>query len=293
MNELIYIKGSSYYLNTFVKIGLYRLGDKAVLIDSTGDKETAKKVLKELTAQGLEPIAIINTHFHADHIGGNRFFQDRLNIPCYALRGDMPFLMDNSLELKSFYGARAPKFFENKTFFVETCEVRPLEEFSICSDLVFTRVDGHSNQMITVTTPDGVCYAADSLMPRDILDKYKISFVHDVEQYLQSFETLRGLEADQFVLAHLGLVDRPAFQELIDYNEKHTLALSAKIKSKIVNKVHFDDLIKLVFDDLGLSLNPAQYLLSGSTIKAYLSYLYNRGEADMFVEDNRLYWIAK
>lgn len=274
-------------------MGLYRIGDNAVLIDSTGDRETAKKVLKELSAQGLKPIAIINTHFHADHIGGNRFFQDKLELPCYALRGDMPFLRDNSLELKSFYGAKAPKLFENKTFVAETCEVKPLEDFMACPELVFTRVDGHSNQMITVTTPDGVCYAADSLMPRDILDKYKISFVHDVEQYLQSFETLRGLEADQFVLAHLGLVDRTTFMELIDYNEKHTLDLSAKIKSMITNKRHFDDLIKLVFDDLGLTLNPAQYLLSGSTIKAYLSYLYNRGEAEILVEENRLYWKAK
>lgn len=293
MNELIHIKGNSYYLNTFVKIGLYRLGEKAVLIDSTGDKETAKKVLKELTSQGLEPIAIINTHFHADHIGGNRFFQDRLALPCYAVKEDMPFLMDNKLELKSFYGAAAPKFFENKTFIAETCEVKALEDFDICPGLSFTRVDGHSNQMITVTTADGICYAADSLMPKDILDKYKISFVHDVELYLQSFETLRGLEAEQFVLSHHGLVDRAEFLELIDYNQKHTLALCALIKSLIETKTHFDDLIKLVFDHLGITLNPAQYLLSGSTIKAYLSYLYNRGEADMLVEENRLYWIAK
>lgn len=293
MNELIYIKGNSYYLNTFVKIGLYRLENKVVLIDSTGDKETAKKVLKTLSAEGLEPIAIINTHFHADHIGGNRFFQDRLNLPCYVLKGDKPFLEDNSLELKAFYGARPPKLFETKTFSAEVCQVKKLGDFDLCPGLTFTRVDGHSNQMITVTTPDGVCYAADSLMPRDILDKYKISFVHDVEKYLESFEILRTLEAEHYVLSHYGLVDRAEFLELIDYNQNHTLELCALILSLIETKTHFDDLIKLAFDRLDLSLNPAQYLLSGSTIKAYLSYLYNKDLAEIIIEDNRLYWRAR
>lgn len=293
MNELIYIKGNSYYLNTFVKVGLYRVEDKAILIDSTGDKETAKKVLKELNAQGLDPIGIINTHFHADHIGGNRFFQDRLHIPCYAVKGDMPFLEDNTLELKSFYGARAPRLFETKTFLVDTCEVRDVAEFDLCPGLECTRVDGHSNHMIVVTTPDGVCYAADSLMPKEILDKYKISFVHDVEKYLESFDILRGLPAEKYLLSHMGLIDREEFMELIAYNERHTLELSALIKSLLTEELHFDDLIKAVFDRLEISLNPAQYLLSGSTIKAYLSYLYNRGEADMLIRDNRLYWLAK
>lgn len=293
MNELTLIKNNSYYLNTYVKIGLYLRSGKGILIDSSSDRDSAKKVQKELMSKGIEPHAIINTHYHADHIGGNRFFQDKYGLLCYALKNDLPFLSNSLLEIESFYGATPPKLFETKVFMAEESAAEDVNNFDCGEDLMLTEIKGHSNQLLLVTTKDGVCYASDSLMPQEILNKYKIVFVHDVEEYLKSFDVLTELDAEFFLLAHHGLVNALEFKALIEFNRRHTLEMVDRIKNYISEPIVFDDLIKKVFDDLGLSLNPAQYLLSGSTVKAYLSYLYNRSEADIEVSDNKLYWRSK
>jgi glyoxylase-like metal-dependent hydrolase (beta-lactamase superfamily II) len=45
--------------------------DGAVLIDAGQDRDQAKRLLRACEAAGLTPCAIINTHAHADHFGGN------------------------------------------------------------------------------------------------------------------------------------------------------------------------------------------------------------------------------
>jgi hypothetical protein len=36
-----------------------------------------------------------------------------------------------------------------------------------------------------------------------------------------------------------------------------------------------------------------QYVLIGSTIRSYLSYLYNNNEVDIIFDNNKLLWITK
>ena len=72
MYELIQAGEKTYYINCPAKMGLYRLNDSEVcLIDSGNDKDAGKKVLKILEAGGWKLKMVINTHSHADHIGGN------------------------------------------------------------------------------------------------------------------------------------------------------------------------------------------------------------------------------
>ena len=75
MYELIKVTDICYYVQCPAKIGIVRLSDSEVfLVDSGNDKDTAKKVLKILDSNGWTLKFIVNTHSHADHTGGNRFF---------------------------------------------------------------------------------------------------------------------------------------------------------------------------------------------------------------------------
>src|SRR5688572_15892780 len=74
--RLMLAKGSSYYMSSRLSVGVVMTKDKkAILIDSGIDKGIAKEVNNAIKAAGATVGAIINTHFHADHCGGNHFFQ--------------------------------------------------------------------------------------------------------------------------------------------------------------------------------------------------------------------------
>ena len=77
MYELNQVGENSYYIQSPVKIGLVRVGDREVcLIDSGSDKDAGRKVRQMLEKNGWQLTAIYNTHSNADHIGGNRYLQE-------------------------------------------------------------------------------------------------------------------------------------------------------------------------------------------------------------------------
>jgi glyoxylase-like metal-dependent hydrolase (beta-lactamase superfamily II) len=63
------------------------------------------KILDELAANELEPAAILLTHGHADHIGGNAALRQRWpDCPIVIGRGDAPKLTDAGLNLSAGFG---------------------------------------------------------------------------------------------------------------------------------------------------------------------------------------------
>ncbi len=60
------------------------------LLVDTGSAYSATSLLQFLTAKRLS--VVVNTHHHADHIGGNRLVQDAFDIPLYAHTLAIPFI---------------------------------------------------------------------------------------------------------------------------------------------------------------------------------------------------------
>ena len=54
-----------------------------------------------------------------------------------------------------------------------------------------------------------------------------------------------------------------------------------------------ENLLQKLFEDYGLTMTYEQYVLVGSTVRSYLSYLKNKGDLDTYFEDNLLLWIKK
>ena len=85
MYELIQVANNTYYVNCPAKIGIYRCEDNGVyLIDSGNDKDAGRKVRRVLEAEEWHIKAILNTHSHADHTGGNRYFQQNTGCKIFA-----------------------------------------------------------------------------------------------------------------------------------------------------------------------------------------------------------------
>jgi len=87
MYELIEAGARTFYFDAPAKVGAYLLPDNGVLlIDSGSDKDAAKKILRICAEKGWTVSAILATHSHADHIGGNQVIQNKTGI-CQRIRG--------------------------------------------------------------------------------------------------------------------------------------------------------------------------------------------------------------
>lgn len=74
---------------------------EAVLIDPAAP---AEEIISYVNTNSLEMVAIINTHGHADHIGGNGFFQQKWNVPILIHEADSEKLLNPRLNLSSYMG---------------------------------------------------------------------------------------------------------------------------------------------------------------------------------------------
>jgi metallo-beta-lactamase family protein len=54
----------------------------------------------------------------------------------------------------------------------------------------------------------------------------------------------------------------------------------------------FEMLLKCIFDEYGLKMNFEQYVLVGSTVRSYLSWLKDNGNINAKFVDNQLVWNA-
>ncbi len=66
---------------------------EAVIIDPGAEGD---KILKEI--EGFNPVAIVNTHGHRDHVGQVGYLKEKLNIPFYMNKKD-EFLINNDIFL--------------------------------------------------------------------------------------------------------------------------------------------------------------------------------------------------
>ena len=108
MYECVQVGENTFFMDCPSRIGIYRDGEAAWLIDSGNDKDAAKKVLKILDDLGLRLEAAIVTHYHADHTGGAALLQQRTNCRLYlaepAAPGNFP-----EINTALLFGAHPPK----------------------------------------------------------------------------------------------------------------------------------------------------------------------------------------
>ena len=78
------IAGPAHYISGRVNIGVIVGDGQAAFIDSGLDEGAARKAVQAVEQAGLRGVALINTHAHADHCGGNAFLKKRTGATVYA-----------------------------------------------------------------------------------------------------------------------------------------------------------------------------------------------------------------
>ena len=292
MYELIKITENCYYVDCPAKIGIVKTGENTVcLIDSGSDKDAAKKVKRHLDEQGWSLTAIYNTHSNADHVGGNKYLAEQTGCKIYAPGIECAITRHPILEPAYLFGGYPPKELKNKFLMAQESGAEYLTEESLPEGFKIIPLRGHFFDMVGFLTPDGVAFVADCLSSEATLKKYGIGVVLEVEAYINTLEAVKSLDAKVFVPSHAEVTED--ITALADLNIAAARETAEKILSLLGEPATFDELMKRLFDDMGLTLSLQQYVLVGSTVKSYLAYLSDNGKITCRAEENRLVWVKQ
>jgi len=281
------------YIAGGVNIGVIWNEDEALLIDTGLDKDSGRKTLRTLEEKDLKLMAIINTHSHADHFGGNAYLVRNTGAKVYAPSVESGIIQNPLLEpIYLFNGANPIHNLHNKFVLAEPSPVDHVIESGILSILGFeleiVHLPGHSFNQIGVKFED-VLFCADTVFSERVIEKYRIPVVQDVGTHLKTLSMLRDMECMLFVPAHTS--PREDIKSIVDKNLETTRSIIEDIKKLLKEPMTTDMVQSELGKQYGLDLGVVQqYYLIHMTIMAYLGYLYDSKQVEIKIENNLLHW---
>ncbi|MBQ6427623.1 MAG: MBL fold metallo-hydrolase [Oscillospiraceae bacterium] len=289
MFELVQITDNCFYIQSPAKIGLVKLGGAEVcLIDSGNDKDAGRKVRQLLDTNGWKLTAIYNTHSNADHIGGNKYLQAQTGCRIFAPGIDCAFTRYPLLEPSFLYGGYPCKDLRHKFLMAQESNAEYLTDAVLPAGFSSIPLPGHFFDMVGFRTPDDVVFLADCLSSRETLEKYRIGFIYDVAAYLKTLEFVKTMQAALFVPAHTAATED--ISDLAQYNIDTVLEIAERITEFCREPMCFEQILQKLFLAYGLTMNFEQYVLVGSTVKSYLSWLKDTGTLTVAFENGMLLW---
>lgn len=289
--ELTKLGEKTYCIQNPTNIGIYKLDDEKVCIIDTGnDKESGRKILKIINEQNWQVECIINTHSNADHVGGNKFIQDRTNCKILSSKIETAIINNPELEPAFLYGAMPLNELNNKFLLAKESNCQVIDN-NLPKGLEYFTLKGHFIDMIGIKTSDNIYFLGDSIFSEETINKYHIFFIYDVEKYLQTLDFLETLNGTFYIPSHVKPLTN--LKKLIKLNKNKINEICNAILNACQNPTTTEEIIKKIFDIYNLEININQYALLGSTIKSYLTYLNNQKRVEYFFKDNLLYWLIK
>lgn len=289
MFELVKVTDCCYYIESPSKVGIYKRNDTDVyLIDSGSDKNSAKKTLKICSEQGFIIKGIINTHAHADHIGGNAYIQEKTGCDIFCSTIDRPFIEHPIINPLHIYGGYIPQEMEHKFFLAKKSVTKDISSTDFPSELKTYDISGHSLGMIAIVTPDNIAFVGDIVSSEEIIKKYGITYLLDIKKHLESLTFVENMSADKFIMSHVETVDD--IKPLIKLNRDKLYEICDMILAMLKEPLTFEVLLQKLFYHYELRMSIRQHSLVGSTVRSYLSYLKNEGKVDVIIDDNLILW---
>lgn len=288
MYELIQAGENTYYIDCPAKTGVWHTDRGVYLIDSGSDKDAGKKIRQILEKNGWPLLGILNTHSHADHVGGNRYLQNQTGCKVFAHGIEGAFTAHPILESASLYGGCPPKDLRHKFLLAQPSGVSPFSDPDFPREIEVIPLPGHSFDMVGFRTPDNVVFLADCAASPATLEKYAVSFLWDVGASLATLDRVEAMEAALFVPSHAGAAED--IGALVRCNRDKIHEVADCLLDVCREPAAFEGILQEVFGRYSLNMTFEQYALVGSTVRSYLAWLRDGGRLDVEILDNRLLW---
>ena len=305
---------SVYFLPGATNIGIIscfsstKKTNEVYLVDTGMSASDAKVILEELKSlfpkeKGDYSIkAIISTHSHADHCGGNKYIIEKTKCDLLATKKESGSIQNPFLQAAVIWGGNpipeitGPYYEAEPTIPTKIIDAAVKITLDDCSEISFFPLPGHYFEMIGVlyenSKKEKVLFAGDAVFGREHILKYWIPFLYDVKEFKQTLDALLTVEADWFVPSHGNAITR--IDETVEMNKIAILSTEFCILHILRNQdLPFEEIVKQVADLNNITLKTAQFALISSTLRSYLTYLAKDNKISYYIKDNRLYWHRK
>jgi len=295
MNELIQVGQHTYYLTGPFHVGVYAFSmddgtgkTQVCLIDSGVDKTVARVLDKLLVEKHFEVRYIINTHYHADHSGGNAYFKEKYNCAIISTKINAALMSNYDICPAVVWGAAPITEIMNNYFYATSAEAYDIETLSAPEGIEYIEIGGHSISHICVKTSDDVVFVGDAVVSKETVEKHPLVYEYEIGAYLESLEKLEKIKGSLYIPYHAEPVKN--IKRLIKINRQNVYDNIEAIKKICLEPRDLDEIISIFFNERGLRLSLYKYAVEGGVIRTYVTYLYNKGELTVENIDNFIKW---
>ena len=240
-------------------------------------------------------LAIINTHSHADHCGGNRYIKEKTKAIIYASEVESAIIQYPSLEpLYLFSGASPLKDLQNKFLMASPSDVdyvikRDERRLKVGeTELGIVLLPGHTPNQIGIEA-DNVLFCADSLFSEEVLKRHKIPFFTDIDKTRETLRFLRESRYSFYVPSHAEPME--SLTELVEANLETIDGIEKYLMESFHESKTTEQVLKETCDHYQLDMKGTQqYYLMNTVVMAYLSSLNGKGKLKAEVSNNSLFW---
>ena len=279
-HEMVRLSEHVYYLPGSVNTALVVGAEQAIIVDTGGDKDAGRRIKKACERLQVTPVAILNTHAHADHYGGNDFLIRNLGVPVYAPPFEASILENPYFEpVYLFNGAKPPTELLSKWLMAKPSPVAHilepgrLEVGGLELDIIDTSGHAHTHYAVFGSA---------------VLGKYPLPFGQDIGAQMGSAARVAEVGARVVLPGHGEPTEdvRALVQANLD-----AFARAARVIETACTGVGTEAVLKAAADALSLELRDLpRYYLNLCVVGAYLSYLRETGRVDLTLAENRVRW---
>jgi glyoxylase-like metal-dependent hydrolase (beta-lactamase superfamily II) len=281
MSQLVFLNPRAAYLHGTNNLGVITCAPgRAIAVDTGIDKEAARLLRRACEAAGLQIVATLLTHHHADHVGGNDYLERNIaGLTCYAPRREAPFIEDPYLEPSYLSYGAAPIAPLRNRFVMATPSIvhQRIEPGALTIESVtlqIVAIPGHSVAQVAVVVDD-VCFAADGFFGAAVLHKYGLPYAHDVLAQVASFDVVRALDVTHWIPGHGELQTPATIDATLAANRDAVAQGMTLVREACATPLSLQQIVARVQQRLGLQSSAlAQYAVFASGVSAYVTALH-------------------
>ncbi len=292
--ELVKLSERVHYLPGGVNCAVVVGEDaQAVLVDTGQDKDYGRHLRRACEDLGVTPVAILNTHAHADHFGGNAYLLRQFpELTVHAPPFEASIVRAPYLEpVYLFHGARPLPELTSKWLQAEASpvhvEVEPGALALAGVELELLDTSGHAHRQLAVRVDD-VLLAADAFFGEAVLERYPLPFGQDIAGQLAGFEVVRSSGVRLALPGH-----GDPTEDLAAAADANAAAVRRAADAVVTacQGGSSEEVAVAACRALGVEVGDLpRYHLNLCTVAAYLGYLREQGRVEARLEGGRLGW---